>query len=331
VNIGENVQNYVKSLNFKYRVALREAGVSYLNKLGTFSGANSMTLTDKKGKTSEITAARFIVATGGRPTSLGIPGGEHAIDSDDVFALEKPPGRVLCIGAGYIALECGGFTAGLGYPTTSGAASGPRRGRDISPRRAPTLPDVPRRAPGTLHLARHTPLEIDSSPRRAPRNVGHAREDTTHTRPTRCMVRSILLRGFDRECVDKIGDHLKKHGVGLQVGVTPTKIEKGPDGVLTVHGSDGSANQYDTVLVATGRAGRAECALGARRQFLGARKRRDFLGAGERRDLPGARREARYTSVARTRRARRPSRNPRQAPRTPRASTWGPCPARWKM
>ena len=38
---------------------------------------------------------------GGRPNKLDIPGGEHAIDSDDIFSLEKAPGRVLCIGAGY--------------------------------------------------------------------------------------------------------------------------------------------------------------------------------------------------------------------------------------
>ena len=181
----ERVQNHIKSLNFQYRVALREAGISYLNKLGEFAGPNTLKVTDKKGKVTQITAARFVVAVGGRPNRLDIPGGEHAIDSDDIFSLEKAPGRVLCIGAGYIALECGGFVNGLGSSTTA-------------------------------------------------------------------MVRSILLRGFDRECVDKIQTHLVAHGVKLQIGVTPTKIEKNGD-VLTVHGSDGSVNEYDTVLVATGR------------------------------------------------------------------------------
>ena len=38
-SMREKIQNYVKSLNFKYRVALREAGISYLNKLGEFVGA----------------------------------------------------------------------------------------------------------------------------------------------------------------------------------------------------------------------------------------------------------------------------------------------------
>ena len=34
------------------------------------------------------------------------------------------------------------------------------------------------------------------------------------------------ISDFDRECVDKIQTHLVAHGVKLQIGVTPTKIEK---------------------------------------------------------------------------------------------------------
>ena len=89
----ERVQNHIKSLNFQYRVALREAGISYLNKLGEFAGPNTLKVTDKKGKVTQITSARFVVAVGGRPNRLDIPGGEHAIDSDDIFSLEKAPGR----------------------------------------------------------------------------------------------------------------------------------------------------------------------------------------------------------------------------------------------
>ena len=34
VALRQSVQDYIKGLNFGYRVALREAGVVYLNKLG---------------------------------------------------------------------------------------------------------------------------------------------------------------------------------------------------------------------------------------------------------------------------------------------------------
>lgn len=180
-----NVQNYIKSLNFQYRVALREAGIDYLNRLGSFLDAHTLELRDKHGEASTITSARFVVAVGGRPTRLTCPGAEFAIDSDDLFSLKKAPGRTLCIGGGYVALECGGFLASLGYPTT-------------------------------------------------------------------CMVRSVLLRGFDRECVDKIEAHMRHHGVNFQIGVTPAKIEKIGD-VLHVTDSRGSISEYDTVITAVGR------------------------------------------------------------------------------
>ena len=61
-----------------------------------------------------MTAKYILVATGGRPSDPGIPGKEHAISSDDIFWLEKNPGRTLCVGASYIALECAGFLNALG-------------------------------------------------------------------------------------------------------------------------------------------------------------------------------------------------------------------------
>lgn len=39
---------------------------------------------------------------------------EHAITSDDLFSLQRDPGKTLVIGGGYIAIECAGFLRGLG-------------------------------------------------------------------------------------------------------------------------------------------------------------------------------------------------------------------------
>lgn len=82
-----NVQDHIRGLNFGYKVALRDEGVTYLNKLGKFVGKNELEVVDKKGRASVISAARFVIAVGGRPTRLDIPGGEHAISSDDLFML----------------------------------------------------------------------------------------------------------------------------------------------------------------------------------------------------------------------------------------------------
>lgn len=53
----------------------------------------------------EISAHHFIIATGLTPRPLDIPGGEHAITSDDVFDLASLPAHVSIVGAGYIAFE----------------------------------------------------------------------------------------------------------------------------------------------------------------------------------------------------------------------------------
>ena len=181
-----NIQNYIRGLNFKYRVRLREKSVQYLNKLATFKDANTVEVVDKKGNASEITAARFLVAVGGRPTPLACEGGDLAISSDDVFFLDRDPGKTLCVGASYISLECAGFLAGLNKDVT-------------------------------------------------------------------VAVRSILLRGFDRECSDRIFNYMQGHGVNFKMQVTPTKLEKVEGDRIKVTFSDGTDDVYDTVLAAVGR------------------------------------------------------------------------------
>lgn len=48
-----------------------------------------------------------------------VPGAlEYGISSDDIFSLQKPPGKTLVIGGSYVALETAGFLQGLGFPTT---------------------------------------------------------------------------------------------------------------------------------------------------------------------------------------------------------------------
>jgi len=184
--LRSNVQDHIKGLNFQYRVALREKNVAYLNKLGKFVDAHTLECRDKKGKVETITGARFVISVGGRPSPLECEGGQYAITSDDLFSLEKSPGKTCVIGAGYVALECAGFIKGLGFDVT-------------------------------------------------------------------VLVRSIVLRGFDRECCDKIADYMQSHGINIIRGVTPQSIVKQPDGKLLVTMSDGNSDVFDTVLCAVGR------------------------------------------------------------------------------
>lgn len=113
------VQDHIGGLNFGYKVELREKRVKYVNAYGRFTDPHTVVATDKKGKETTLTAASFVIATGGRPSFPDIPGArELGISSDDLFSLKAPPGKTLVVGASYVALECAGFLAGLGFETT---------------------------------------------------------------------------------------------------------------------------------------------------------------------------------------------------------------------
>jgi thioredoxin reductase (NADPH) len=88
--------------------------VTYLNEYASFEGTNAVKTVNKKGVAKTVTAEKFILATGGRPKYPDIPGArEFGITSDDIFSLQKSPGKTLLVGASYIALECAGFLKGV--------------------------------------------------------------------------------------------------------------------------------------------------------------------------------------------------------------------------
>jgi len=125
------IQEYIGSLNWGYRVNLRENKVDYLNAKGAFKDAHTILCTKKNGKTSEITTDKVILAVGGRPAYPGVEGDkECCITSDDIFSLPKSPGKTLCIGASYISLETAGFLTALGNDVSVMARSVFLRGFD---------------------------------------------------------------------------------------------------------------------------------------------------------------------------------------------------------
>ncbi|CAI5981728.1 unnamed protein product, partial [Closterium sp. NIES-64] len=115
----QGVGDHIGSLNWGYRVALRDAKVTYVNALGRFVDPHTLECTTRAGQVSRMTAERFVIAVGGRPRYLGVPGDKDlCITSDDIFSLQRAPGKTLCVGASYISLETAGFLAGLGFPVS---------------------------------------------------------------------------------------------------------------------------------------------------------------------------------------------------------------------
>ncbi|KAG2431917.1 hypothetical protein HYH02_013136 [Chlamydomonas schloesseri] len=125
------VQNHIGSLNWGYRVSLREASVKYLNAKGSFVDAHTVEAVERNGTKHTLTAERIVIAVGGRPKYLGVPGDkELCITSDDIFSRPTKPGKTLVVGASYIALECAGFLRALGFEVAVMARSIFLRGFD---------------------------------------------------------------------------------------------------------------------------------------------------------------------------------------------------------
>jgi pyruvate/2-oxoglutarate dehydrogenase complex dihydrolipoamide dehydrogenase (E3) component len=74
---------------------------------------------NKKGEEKTFTVRDILIATGCRPNYPDIPGAkEFGITSDDLFSLPYSPGKTLCVGGSYIALESAGVLASFGFDVT---------------------------------------------------------------------------------------------------------------------------------------------------------------------------------------------------------------------
>jgi len=72
------------------------------------------------------------------------------------------------------------------------------------------------------------------------------------------MVRSILLRGFDQDMANKIGDYMKSRKVHFLNQMIPHKFSKNEHGKIVVEykclkDKSLSKEEFDTVILATGR------------------------------------------------------------------------------
>ena len=102
----------ISRLNGIYTRLLEQAGAKIFDARASFIDAHTLDVGGER-----ITAERIVIATGGHPTGLDIPGAEHAIISDDIFVMKELPKRVAMVGGGYIAVEFAGVFAGLGVET----------------------------------------------------------------------------------------------------------------------------------------------------------------------------------------------------------------------
>lgn len=110
---------YIKRLNGIYEGGLDKMSIDRITGLASFDGPNNLVLSNTAdGAEKRITAKHILIAVGGTPNKLGVPGDEHVINSDNFFELETQPKKVGVLGAGYIAVELAGVLHGLGSDTS---------------------------------------------------------------------------------------------------------------------------------------------------------------------------------------------------------------------
>lgn len=100
---------YVRRLNGIYADNLQRSGVTVVDGHGVMLSATEVAVGDRR-----LHGDHLLIATGGRPRPLDVPGGAQAIDSDGFFALDHCPASVAIIGGGYIAVELAGVLQALG-------------------------------------------------------------------------------------------------------------------------------------------------------------------------------------------------------------------------
>ncbi len=108
-----NKNKEIERLNGVYRRILESNRVRIIEARATLRDAHTI---ETGGET--VTAETILIATGGRPQMLSVPGSEHAIVSDHAFYLPERPDRVIVVGGGYIAVEFVGIFNGYGAHVT---------------------------------------------------------------------------------------------------------------------------------------------------------------------------------------------------------------------
>ncbi len=111
--LRKNKDAEIERLNGVYAELLDDAGVTRIDGRARLVDAHSVAVGERR-----VTTEHILVATGGWPSLPKTPGIEYALSSNEVFALDALPERVVVVGGGYIAVEFAGIFHGMGAHTT---------------------------------------------------------------------------------------------------------------------------------------------------------------------------------------------------------------------
>ncbi len=110
-----NKDKEIARLEAAYRKNVGGAGAQIIDSRAVIEDAHTVRIVNTG---AELRAKYILVATGGHPSRMEIPGEELAITSNEAFHLQELPRRIVIQGGGYIALEFACLFAALGSKVT---------------------------------------------------------------------------------------------------------------------------------------------------------------------------------------------------------------------
>ena len=115
-----NIRNEVSRLSNIHADTLKKLNIEVFKGIGRFYSQNELEVvcpTTKK-VLNRLSAQKILIAVGGKPKRLSIPGEDLAWSSDDVFELNNFPKKLVIVGGGYIACEFASIFINLGTEVT---------------------------------------------------------------------------------------------------------------------------------------------------------------------------------------------------------------------
>ncbi|MGH0145110.1 UNVERIFIED_CONTAM: hypothetical protein FKN15_024465 [Acipenser sinensis] len=213
----ESISNYIGSLNWGYRVELRDKNVTYMNSYAEFVEPHKIKHGDAVGQTPfELLAASLAT-----PPSQSRPPVQLST-SDDLFSLPYCPGKTLVIGASYVALECAGFLAGIGLDVTVMVRSILLRGFDqeMAERAGTYMKDH-----GVKFIRPFVPTKIEQLEEGTPGKLKVIAKSTESGEMIEGEYNTVLIAVGRDACTGKIG--LDK--VGVEINENPERTMENGD------------------------------------------------------------------------------------------------------
>ncbi len=130
IDISEPKANIAQMIKRKAEVVKSNVvGIAYLMKknkievltgVGSFVDKNTIKITSKEGKETQITTEKVIIATGSKPTPLPFApfDKKRIISSTEALELKEIPKHLIVIGGGVIGMELGSVYARIGSKVT---------------------------------------------------------------------------------------------------------------------------------------------------------------------------------------------------------------------